>query len=111
MPHLTSEPAAHEARPRTRMAEEAAEAPRAVRDLLTRNAPAARALGAAFRSRPLRAVLTCARGSSDHAATYAKHLIETRAGLFTASAAPSVSSIYEVSPQARDVLCLAISQS
>jgi glucosamine--fructose-6-phosphate aminotransferase (isomerizing) len=93
------------------MAEEAAEGPRVVRDLLERNAQAARAIGADLRSRPLRTVLTCARGSSDHAATYAKYLIEIRAGLFTASAAPSVSSVYEVSPEAQDVLCVAVSQS
>ena len=41
-----------------------------------------------------RAVVTCARGSSDHAATFAKYLIETRLGILTSSAAPSVSSVY-----------------
>ena len=30
-----------------------------------------------------RAVVTCARGSSDRAATYARYLIETRLGLLT----------------------------
>ena len=97
--------------PRTRMAEETAEAPRAVRDLLERNAPGVAELAARLRARPPRSVLTCARGSSDHAATYAKYLVETRTGLITASAAPSVSSVYETAPQAADVLCLAISQS
>ncbi|MBP7308989.1 MAG: hypothetical protein KA959_06680, partial [Polaromonas sp.] len=43
---------------------------------------------------PPRAVITCARGSSDHAATFAKYLIETRAGILTSSAAPSISSVY-----------------
>ena len=65
------------------------------------------ALGRRLLRSPPRAVLTCARGSSDHAATFAKYLIETRAGTIVASAAPSVSSIYgaaqrvdeEVSPQ------------
>ena len=96
---------------RPRMAAEAAEAPRVVRDLLARNADAVRALAARLRAQPPRSVLTCARGSSDHAATYAKYLIETRTGLITASAAPSVSSVYAAVPAARDVLCLAISQS
>lgn len=96
---------------RTRMAQEAAEAPRAVRDLLARNAGAVEDLGRRLRASPPRAVLTCARGSSDHAATYAKYLIETRAGVITASAAPSVSSVYAAATAARDTLCLAISQS
>jgi glucosamine--fructose-6-phosphate aminotransferase (isomerizing) len=56
-------------------------------------------------------VVTCARGSSDHAATFAKYLIETRTGVLTASAAPSVSSIYGVRQNLRDCLFLAISQS
>jgi glucosamine--fructose-6-phosphate aminotransferase (isomerizing) len=93
------------------MAEEAAEAPRAVRDLLARNAEAVARLAADLRARPPRTVLTLARGSSDHAATYAKYLIETRLGVITASAAPSVSSVYAAPTGAEDVLCLAISQS
>jgi len=98
-------------RGRTSMAAETAEAPRVVRDLLANNLEAARSLGARLREVPPRLVLTCARGSSDHAATYAKYLIETRAGLITASAAPSVSSVYAAATESRDVLCLAISQS
>ena len=54
----------------------------------------ARGAGRALRARAPRAVVTCARGSSDHAATFAKYLIETRLGVLTASAAPSVSSVY-----------------
>ena len=58
-----------------------------------------------------RAVVTCARGSSDHAATFAKYLIETRAGVLTSSAAPSMSSLYDAQPDLRGVVFLAISQS
>ena len=39
-------------------------------------------------------IFTCARGSSDHAATYAKYLIETRLRIPVVSQAPSISSIY-----------------
>jgi glutamine---fructose-6-phosphate transaminase (isomerizing) len=39
-------------------------------------------------------IFTCARGSSDHAATYAKYLFETRLRIPTISQAPSISSIY-----------------
>ena len=46
-------------------------------------------LAAALRARPPRFIVTCARGSSDHAAAYAKYVFETRLGLITASASPS----------------------
>jgi glutamine---fructose-6-phosphate transaminase (isomerizing) len=68
-------------------------------------------LAAALRAKPPRAVVTCARGSSDHAATFAKYLIETRAGVLTASAAPSISSVYAAQPDLAGALFIAISQS
>ena len=58
-----------------------------------------------------RAVATMARGSSDHAATYAKYLIETRLGLLTTSAAPSIASVYQTRPKLDGVLYIAFSQS
>ncbi len=64
-----------------------------------------------MRARPPRAVVTCARGSSDHAATFAKYLVETRTGVLTSSAALSVSSVYAAQQDLGDVLYLAISQS
>jgi glucosamine--fructose-6-phosphate aminotransferase (isomerizing) len=64
-----------------------------------------------LRRSPPRAVVTCARGSSDHAATFARYLIETRLGLLTSSAAPSVSSVYEAAPDLSGTLMLTISQS
>src|SRR6202022_3197104 len=78
----------------TRMFQEAASASDAVRAQLQCDAAAIAAIGREVRRLAPRTVITCARGSSDHAATYAKYLIETRAGVLTASAAPSVSSIY-----------------
>ena len=66
--------------PDTHMFAEAAEAPDVVERLLSRNGELLAELGASLRSLGPRAVLTCARGSSDHAATYLKHLVETRAG-------------------------------
>lgn len=58
-----------------------------------------------------RAVVTLARGSSDNAATYAKYLIETRLGIITSSAAPSVSSVYSAHAHLRDAVLIATSQS
>jgi len=93
------------------MFEEAADASNAVRAQLQDAATAMRAIGAKLRHLNPRAVITCARGSSDHAATYAKYLIETHAQVLTASAAPSVSSVYGVTQDVRGCLVLAISQS
>jgi glutamine---fructose-6-phosphate transaminase (isomerizing) len=95
----------------TQMFAEAADASNAVRAQLQRDAAEMRAIGAALRKLNPRAVITCARGSSDHAATYAKYLIETHAKVLTASAAPSVSSVYGVTQDVRGCLFLAISQS
>src|SRR5258705_13090204 len=95
----------------THMFREAAGASDAVRAQLRRDAAAIAAIGAEVRRLAPRAVITCARGSSDHAATYAKYLIETRAGVLTASAAPSVSSIYGVSQDLRGCLFLALSHA
>jgi glucosamine--fructose-6-phosphate aminotransferase (isomerizing) len=56
-------------------------------------------------------VLTCGRGSSAHAATFGKHLIERYVGLPVAEAAPSIASIYRRRLNLRNQLLLAISQS
>lgn len=95
----------------TRMFEEAGEAAHAVARQYWRNAALVRDIAADIRSLRPRAVITCARGSSDHAATYAKYLIETRAGALTSSAAPSVSSVYAAPPDMKNTLFVAISQS
>lgn len=95
----------------TLMHREAAAAAVVVQEQLARDAAALAQLGAALRELAPRAVVTCARGSSDHAATYAKYLVETRARVLTASAAPSVSSIYGIDQDLRQCLFLAISQS
>jgi glucosamine--fructose-6-phosphate aminotransferase (isomerizing) len=93
------------------MYREAAEAPAALALQLERNRASAQRLGAALRESAPRAVVTVARGSSDHAATYAKYLVETRVGVLTASAAPSVASVYGARQDLRDCVFLAISQS
>lgn len=95
----------------TRMFLEAGQAAQVVAAQLGANAARATRIAERLRANPPRAVVTCARGSSDHAATFAKYLIETRTGVLTSSAALSVSSVY-ASPQGLDgVLYLAISQS
>ncbi|MFI4880897.1 MAG: SIS domain-containing protein [Steroidobacterales bacterium] len=95
----------------TRFYREAAAAPEAVREQLLANAARIEHLAQRLRASPPRAVVTCARGSSDHAATFARYLIETRLGTLTSSAAPSVSSVYEARPDLAGTVMLAISQS
>jgi glutamine---fructose-6-phosphate transaminase (isomerizing) len=90
---------------------EAAEGAGVVAAQLSQNAAQLASLGASLRTRPPRAVVTCARGSSDHAATYARYLIEAHTQALTSSAAPSMSSVYDSSTDMRDVLFIAISQS
>lgn len=90
---------------------EAAQSAAVLRTQFTRNHSDLMAIGAVLRKQMPRVVVTCARGSSDHAATFAKYLIETQAGVITASAAPSVSSIYLGRQNFRETLFLAISQS
>jgi len=95
----------------TRMFREAAEAPRVVGTQLERNAALLAELGARLRAAPPRAVVTCARGSSDHAATFARYLIEAHTTSLTSSAAPSLSSLYDANTDMRGVLFVTISQS
>src|SRR5450755_461765 len=93
------------------MFEEASDASNAVRAQLQQDGARIAAVGAAIRALAPRAVITCARGSSDHAATYAKYLIETHTRVLTASAAPSVSSVYGITQDLNGCLFIAISQS
>ena len=95
----------------TRMFAEAAEAGATVRRQRDRNGPVVRELGARLRATRPRGVLTCARGSSDHAATFGRYLIETRLGLLTTSVSPSIASVYGVETDYSDMLALGISQS
>lgn len=95
----------------TRMHAEAQEAGDAVARQFAANADIVDALAARLRARPPRFIVTCARGSSDHAATYGKYLFETTLGLVTASASPSVGSVYATRPRLDDALFVAISQS
>lgn len=70
------------------------------------------ALGQRLRTMDPPLVITCARGSSDHAATFAKYLIEVRGRTPVASFAPSTSSLYATPwRHLRGALFLAISQS
>jgi glucosamine--fructose-6-phosphate aminotransferase (isomerizing) len=70
-----------------------------------------RSLHALITARRCRLVLIAARGSSDHAALYAKYLVEVLLGLPAGLVSPSTYTLYGTRPDLTDVLFLAISQS
>ena len=93
------------------MANELAAAPDAVAAQARELAAPLAALVARLAWRTPQVVVTCARGSSAHAATFAKHLIERNLGIPVAAAAPNVASVYHRRLALKDQLFLAISQS
>lgn len=95
----------------TRMFEEAASAGDAVRRFLTETRPLLAELSETIRQKQPTMVVTCARGSSDHAATFGRYLFETRLGLPAVSLAPSLASLFKVEMKLQGALFLAISQS
>jgi len=95
----------------TFMAEEIAGAGEAIARQLDANAAIVAELAATLRRREPRLVVTIARGSSDHATLYIKHLIELRLGLVCASLGPSLASLYRAPMRLAEALCLTISQS
>jgi glucosamine--fructose-6-phosphate aminotransferase (isomerizing) len=93
------------------MAREIAEQPDVLERLLRDGADAfAAARGRIERFAP-RFVLLAARGTSDHAALYAKYLVETRLGLPAGLVSPSTLTLYGARPDLADVLFVAVSQS
>ena len=102
---------ANELSTNTRMHAEARSAPAIVAEQLNANRANVSRIGERLRELQPKVILTCARGSSDHAATYAKYLIETHAGTPTASFAPSVSSVYAAKQNMQGAVFLALSQS
>lgn len=94
------------------LAAEIAEQPEALARLL---APAplerARELAGIIHARAPRFVLLAARGTSDHAALYAKYLVEVSLGLPAGVASPSTMTAYGARPDLSDVLLLTVSRS
>ena len=96
---------------RTQLGREALETPARVRAHEADNAAIYRDLGRRLRAKPPRFVVTCARGSSDHAAVYGKYLIEKYVGRPVASVGLSIASVYGRTLDLTDGLFIAISQS
>lgn len=93
------------------MESEARESAAAVRRQIASLARPVEEVAASIAGHPPRMLVTCARGSSDHAALFSKYLIEARLGWPVMSAAPSLVSVYEAEQQLAGSLMLSISQS
>lgn len=93
------------------MAEEARSAAEIVARQLTHDGPAYCELGARLRAAPPPSVVTIARGSSDHAASYLAYLVMTQLGHPVASLPPSVVTLFRAPLRLAGSLAVAVSQS
>ncbi len=95
----------------THMRQEINEIPDAAARLLDRSAADLEKAGRSLRDKDPAFLVTIARGSSDHAATFIKYAVELTAGRPVASLGPSLASIYGVNLQLGGGAAIAISQS
>src|ERR1700730_1788727 len=95
----------------THMAAERGETPRPVARLVSQQSDTIRALGKRFRTLDPSVIVTCARGSSDHATAYFKYLSEILLGVPVASIGPSVASLYNAPLKLRNAVVISVSQS
>ena len=93
------------------MATEIAETGAAIRRQLAANACAVVGLAAELRAGAPSFAATIARGSSDHAALFLKHVIELKIGLACASLGPSIASLYRAPLRLDRAVAITISQS
>jgi glucosamine--fructose-6-phosphate aminotransferase (isomerizing) len=97
--------------PEALLTSEAGEAALVAERQITGNAVVMAQLGERLRRQRPAFVASCARGSSDHAATYGKYLIERTLGLPVASLGPSLASVYGGKLDLSGALFIAVSQS
>ncbi|MEI6373820.1 MAG: SIS domain-containing protein [Actinomycetes bacterium] len=85
--------------------------PEVLDHVLREGRDAARAAARAVAQARPRFVLLAGRGTSDHAALYAKYLVEIMLGLPAGLTSPSTYSVYGSQPDLHDAVVLAVSQS
>ncbi len=93
------------------MREEITQQAAGVERTLAATRPAAAALAADVRERGCEIVVLVARGTSDHAAIYARYLLEARCGLIASLAAPSLYTAYRAPVDLSRALVIGVSQS
>jgi glutamine---fructose-6-phosphate transaminase (isomerizing) len=95
----------------SRFREEIGEQPQVAGRLLVRAAPAVEAIAARLRAAGPTGFVIAARGSSDHAALYAKYLFGSRNRALVSLAAPSLFTHYATPPRLEGSCVIGISQS
>ena len=93
------------------MAGEIAEIPEMLQHQVDRGLEGYLRLGRELSAARPRGFVTCARGTSEHAANFFKYVIETRAGIPVASVGPSVASVYSAPLRLSGHVCMTFSQS
>lgn len=87
------------------------EQPQAIREFIAQEQTRVWKLAEHWRQRRPRFIFIAARGTSDHAALYAKYLFETMNGIPMGLASPSIASIYQAKVDVEGALFIGISQS
>lgn len=93
------------------MLSETMASPEAIRRLIENEGSTLAALGRRCRNRTPPLVATCARGSSDNAASYLKYALGIMTGTPVASIGPSVASVYGAPLRLEGAVLVTISQS
>jgi glutamine---fructose-6-phosphate transaminase (isomerizing) len=93
------------------MLSEIQEQPEAIARLLERECRPVWEMAQPWRETPPRFIFIAARGTSDHAALFAKYLFETMNGIPVGLASPSIASIYRAKVNMEGALIVGISQS
>jgi glutamine---fructose-6-phosphate transaminase (isomerizing) len=93
------------------MISEIHEQPQAIEEFIKEEQTRVWGLAERWRQRKPRFIFIAARGTSDHAALYAKYLFETMNGIPMGLASPSIASIYQAKVDVEGALFIGISQS
>ncbi|MFO7612090.1 MAG: SIS domain-containing protein [Clostridia bacterium] len=95
----------------TIMIDEINSQPKVLEKVLAESKNGVRDLCREVKARNIGLIYIAARGTSDHAAVYAKYILEIHAGIPVAFAAPSVITVYGGKPDLQNALVIGISQS
>ncbi|WP_186645864.1 SIS domain-containing protein [Fluviispira vulneris] len=95
----------------TLMESEVQESSKIIEKQLKANLEIFSAIVSRLKKEPPPFIATIARGSSDHAASFAKYAFETHLGILTSTISPSVHTLYKAKLNYKNALIICISQS
>lgn len=87
------------------------EQPSVLKECLAKNEDALNRISSELKTEKINYIIIAARGTSDHAAVYAKYMFETLAGIPVAFSAPSVITTYKCKLRMNCAFVIGISQS